>query len=510
MTDPDGPARARQLFKYVTVEDWADYRQIMAVFAGTFFAEFTPDEVIARLQHDGASVDPDVVPERLESLRRWGNLTVSTSIGNPTSLADYYRRRNLYLITREGQEVHGLVEDVLGRVDQIADVESGRLRDLQQALAGLEAVVAADLDRVDRSQLADRVRAVFSPHEAFTDEITRFFAALNQWQSRYDLDPDDLQFFAEVLVGYVSEQLGMIERHTRPIAAALGRLEPWFGPIADRLDTGLAARAAAAGLSDQVSIRSVAGSDLDDWYHLADWFRPRPGSRSRIDELTGQAVAAVRTLTANLTRLSGIGMASVSRRADFVRLAGFFDRASDDAELHRLATAAFGLPPTRHLGLLAADDGNPVPSTTRWRSAPPAVVPVSLRERGDTAMRGRATPMRDRSKEKEALRRRRQAEARQAQRALAELLASAGPDGSIDGATLSHPAFVRLRDLIGRSSHGVEPDQVSRTVTDAEVVCRVTRQPGAVTTVTCPDGRLQLIDLQVRVLPTGTAPAGSP
>ena len=42
-------------------------------------------------------INLDAVPDRLESLRRWGNLTVSSSIGNPSSLADYYRRRSRYL-----------------------------------------------------------------------------------------------------------------------------------------------------------------------------------------------------------------------------------------------------------------------------------------------------------------------------------------------------------------------------------------------------------------------------
>ena len=133
-----------------------------------------------------------IVGERLDSLRRWGNLTVSSAVGNPQSIQDYYRRRNRYLITRAGQEVHQLVEGVLTRVDAVTDVSTARLRALIDAL---ERLAALDAHREDPTVLADAVGAVFDPHEAFTAEITQFFAAINQWQSRYDLFARRAAFF---------------------------------------------------------------------------------------------------------------------------------------------------------------------------------------------------------------------------------------------------------------------------------------------------------------------------
>ena len=134
----DDPAGARLLFRYLGGEEWYEYRAILGVFAGTFFAEFTPEDVAATIAAGGtAGIDPAVVADRLESLRRWGNLTVSSSVGNPSSLDDYYRRRNRYLITRAGQEVYELVEQVLAGADEIGDVQAGRLRDLHRALEAL-------------------------------------------------------------------------------------------------------------------------------------------------------------------------------------------------------------------------------------------------------------------------------------------------------------------------------------------------------------------------------------
>lgn len=513
-----GASRARQLFRYIGGDEWNDYRAILEVFAGTFFADFTPDDVAASLRDSDVSIDLSVVPDRLESLRRWGNLTVSSSVGNPSSLDDYYRRRNRYLITREGQEVFDLVERILDQVDEIGDVQAGRLRDLQRGLVKLISFVEVGLDQVAADDLADAVRNVFDPHEAFTVEITQFFAELNQWQSRYDLNADEVQFFAGVLVDYVSEQLTEIERTARPIARSLQQLGPDLDQLVVRLHTGLASRVDEAGMTDRVAVRRLAGSRRADWDHLTAWFEAQPGRVSRLDQLTRQAVAAVRTLTANLTRLSRVGLGAASRRADFVRLARWFDAAEQVDRSHDLAAAAFGLGSCRHLGVFAADVDDPVSTLTSWIDAPPANVPVSLRQRGEVTARGGTTPIRDRSLEREMLRRRRDQQRQTAERTAIELLACTGPDDRIDGAELSVAAFARLRDLISRSSHRAAANAPERSVVDGGLCCTVRRVAGVerlVTTVTSPEGRFTMFDVEVLLtasaerLNAQTSPAGA-
>jgi len=526
-----GADRARQLFRYLNGTEWQEYRAILGIFAGTFFAEFSPDDVIARLNEPQADstgtlpvrvvVDPESVPDRLESLKTWGNLTVSSSIGDPSSLADYYRRRHRYLITREGQEVFEITEGVLTRVDEVRDVQSGRLRDLHRALLRL-IDLAGDGDAtgsggrtgnglagVDPDDIVDAVRAVFDPHVAFTTEVTQFFAAINQWQSRYDLEADQLRFFAEVLVGYVSEQLADIERSARPIARALVQLAPSLDQIVALANQGLAARVDEVGLADQITVRGTPGSRRPDWDHLGEWFSPRGRRRSRIDSLTGQAVAAVRTLTVNLTRLSGVGLGSTSRRADFVDLARFFAEAETVDDAHDLAAAAFGLGSARHHGVLPTDADDPVTSNTSWTDprGPRASVPVSMRERGEVTLRGRASPVRDRSAERELLRRKRERTAEAERRTAAELLAAGGEDGIINDVELTEAAFVRLRDLVGRSSHRRRTGDPEREAVDAGLCCRARRAPGVTTSISSPEGRLRLIDLEIRIGAAGAAGA---
>ena len=499
----DEQGRARQLFRYLGGEEWQEYRAILSVFTGTFFAEFTSDDVAAHPAVAGADVEPDVVAARLESLLGWGNLTVSSSVGTPASLDDYYRRRNRYLITRAGQEVYEVVEGVLAGVDEIGDVQAGRLRDLHRSLAEL----ADQLDAgAESEEVADRVRRIFDLHERFTSELTQFFAELNQWQNQYDLDADQVRLFATALVGYVSEKLTEIERMTRPLARSLDRILGRLDELLPALRTGLAARVDDAGLAASVAVRRLNGSDPEDWDHLGAWFKPTPGRPSRLDQLTRQALAAVRTLTANVTRLSRAGLGAASRRADLVKLARFFDQSTSAGEAHRIAAAAFGLGSCRRIGALGADVDDPVSTVTPWREAPPAIVAVSLRIRGERRQRGLATPVRDRHTERAWIAQRREREQVARATVAAELLRCADEEGLLDGAQLSVASFALLRDLLGRSGHGYTPGTAVRAATADGVRCEVRRIGGARTVVECPDGRLALGGLQIAVSAAPSAP----
>ncbi len=495
-TRPDrsggGPDAARQLFRYVTSDSWLEYREVMGVFAGTFFAEFTPEDVGDRLAVTGDALDIDTLTDRLESLRRWGNLTVSSATGNPTSIVDYYRRRNRYLVTRAGQEVHDVVEGVLTRVDEVRDVSTSRLRALHEALVAL---VATDAATVDPGRLADAVRAVFDPHEAFTTEITQFFAAINQWQSRYDLTPEEFSFFAEVLVGYVAERLEEIERTSRPIGRLLSEIAPHVGIIVERAAGGLAARVEAAGLAEKVAVSRAPGSRRGDWEHLIGWFVTEAGRPSRIDRLGREAIAAIRTLTLNLTRLSRVGIGAASRRGDFLRLARLLaDADPDDAP--RLVVAAFGLNPSTHWGIIAEDADDPVSPATPWRQAPRAPVAVSLRERGDTTNRGRTTPMRDRAPAERRVRHQRELAHYARRRVDAELLTA-----DLDARELSVAALARLQELVERTLHRLGTHAEHQAIIDGSIHFELRRVPGGATEVRSVEGKLTLEGLRVTLRP---------
>ena len=501
LADTRSADEARLLFRYLGGEEWQEYRAILSVFADTFFSEFSPQDVSGALHELGIDINDTVVADRLESLRSWGNLSVSTSVGNPSSLDDYYKRRHRYLITRAGQEIYDVVEGILHRIDDVSDVQAGRLRDVHRALENLIALCERGLDNVTAEVTVDAVRAVFDPHESFSTEITQFFASINQWQSRFDLEDDEITFFAEILVSYVSEQLVEIERMARPIAGSLRSLAPHIDEVVVRSKTGLAARVSDAGLSDSISVRPPAGSQHADWNHLMRWFGAGADGQSRLDGLTRQALAAVRTLTGNLTRLSRVGANIASRRGDFIKLARFVDSADDNAAVQQLMAAAFGLFPARHFGVLAADADDPVATSTPWQRAPCAEVPISLRERGERTQRGAVSKVQSRAAERHQLRRNRQRERDAETQTAQELLAAAGDNGRVTDITVTVLALRRLRLLMGASGARRKPGQSQRSASDKDLYCVITRSAGDTVRVNCPEGALTLIDAQLYLYP---------
>lgn len=497
MSTSDRATNARDLFRYLTSPEWSDYRVILSAFADTFFADFNPEEIHGRLS--GTPMTVETVRDRLESLREWGNLTETASVGSPASIEDYYRRRTQYLMTRPGQEVHEFVERLLVGSDEITDMQPGRLRDLLRPLRMLADHAQTGFEQMQSEDAATAVRNVFDTHEQFTREMTGFFRQLAHWQSRYDLDESEVHMLATVLVGYVGEKLTEIERLGPHIGRLLERILPQLETLVGSLDVGLASRFENAGLTADVAVQRLRGADRRDWEYLANWYADSPGRRSRLSEHTRQALAAVRTLTANVSRLSRLGTATTSRRSDFLRLAGFFDAAPSAGAAHDIATAALGLAACRHSTTLSSDADDPDPVSTPWHDAARATVPVALRERGDTGARGQTTPMRDRRNEQRHLRERRQRERVAREVAASELLFCADTTGRIDRCTLSPAAFGLLRDLIGLAGPRSGSTAGGRSATDAGICLTLRRDRGEVTTIGCPFGDLTMQDATVMV-----------
>jgi len=439
--------------------------------------------VVYALREQNFAFDEDTIPDRLERLRGWGNLSASTSVGNPASLDDYYKRRHRYLITRAGQEVYDMVEGILHRIDDVSDVQAGRLRDLYRALEHLIVLCQRGLASVETEQIIDAVRMVFDPHESFSTEITQFFASINQWQSRFDLEAEEITFFAEVLVGYVSEQLVEIERMARPIASSLQVLSPYLPEVV------------------QQAVHSAAGAKLSDWNHLKRWFGAGNDGQSRLDALTRQALAAVRTLTGNLTRLSRVGAGGASRRRDFVRLATYINDAESADQVQRLMAASFGLFPARHLGMLANDADDPVATTTPWQQAPRANVPVSLRERGMRTQSGGVSSVRSRAAAREQLRMARQRERDAETLTAEELLAAVDGGGQLTEIAVSPRALRRLQTLMATSSARRKPGHTMRDARDRNLHIQLQRVTGQQVHIRSSDGVLTLIDATMFLYP---------
>ncbi len=466
--------RARDLLRYMTASEWEDYRSILGVFVDRPLAEFTPEDVTSE-----TGMDPSTAQTRMHSLREWGNLDAVASIRNPKSLEDYYRRSKTYVITPSGQSVFAAVEELLSKFDQVDDLQAGRLRTLR---SHLETVIEQAEQGDDPS---DAVQAAFDTHLRFANQLRTFSAELNIWQRRYDLDVAEIPILAGVLINYFAQRLNEVNQETPKIARCIQALDPLLPAVMSRLErTGLADQLEDAGLEQQIAARRRRGTRLADWEDMRTWFVPSSG-HSEIERIAEQALAAVRTLTTNLTRLSRGGSASASRRADLLRLAGFFQKASTPEKAHDIASAAFGLGSSRRLGYPSADSGHPHPITTSWRDAPKAEVPVSLRERGDTAQRGSISPIRDRRQAQQRMRDLREQQRAARQQAASELMASIR-NGRVDGCSLSTAPFRMLLRMIANATNG--------SYTSDGIRCDIRGKIGTHTIIETTEGRLRIRD----------------
>ena len=175
-------------------------------------------------------------------------------------------------------------------------------------------------------------------------------------------------------------------------------------------------------------------------------------------------------------------------------LARWFAEAPDDEAAHRLWRAAFGLCPARHLSVTGetADAWRDLPPGTAWQDAPPIRISPQLRKTGTYERRGQPNQVRDRSADRESLRR--QAEREAAETAAARRrLRTPGPTLLSDLDVLDPRAFRLFLALLGDALAARMPGETEvKTVTsDGTLEVRLSLVPdGGTATIRTADGLL--------------------
>ena len=326
---------------------------------------------------------------------------------------------------------------------------------------------------------------MFNNQRLFADSATDFYAFVQGRIARYDLAGEEFSAFKTMLLDYVELISADVNRHAPLIGALLERIEAHLDALLAALDT-----LPGPALAEEAVERSP-GRSREDWVGLTGWYTGRRG-RSGPDQLRGAAEQALGQLLTNAKRMLAAAGTGVSRRADLLRLATWFEDADTDTCL-RTYDAAFGAYPTRHLlGGPEEDDGRAGPTTSWWDDTP-VEVPLSLRERGDRIARGRTAKVPDPGLDRERLLAEARAEHEQIRAAAAELATV----GDLHGAQVSPAArqllLDRLADLLAREQ--ALSGTATSTDTDTGLRLSATLAPGARTVVHGPDGDLTVHDL---------------
>lgn len=495
------------LYRYATADDPAvrgQYIAIMGLFADTLLTDLSAAEVAAQLAERGVGLALDDVETRCRQLEGWGNLVRSVRDSRVATVADFLRSRSRYQVSKLGGRVHRQVGDLLRATTGVRDVARELLGGMVETLDRIQTRLSDATGSVDAEALAADVTTLFTSQQLFTDSVRDFYAYLHQVLSRYDLVGDEYAAFKELLLSYVDLITADVARHSPAVAARAAAL-------IDHLDTLLEVLATLPTMTspDGSPAERLPGRTRADWEEFAAWYGGHDG-RSGPQQLRAAAEQALGQLLANAKRMLAAAGTGVSRRGDLLRLARWFADADTTAETekaHRLFAAAFGVYPARHL-LLGPDEVSPRASaSTSWWDADPVDVPVSLRERGDRAARGRTARVPDVAMEREIQLAEARAERERDEAAAAELIAAGVLDRVRIAPAARDMALDRLGELLAMGQD--DSDALEWVDTDLGFILHARRAPARSSVIHALDGDLTIDGLILEVTAIDSVASGS-
>ncbi|BBY60512.1 TIGR02677 family protein [Mycolicibacterium sarraceniae] len=477
------------LFRYLSADERVDYIAIMTRFTSSLLADMSATTVAEQLRTVGYALDTDLVEARCKQLVRWGNLVPSLRDARVNTVADYLRARSRFQVTSLGGRVHRGAIEIMAAADGAREVARELLGQIAELLGQIPPLVNQGSNVEHADQLAGIVTTIFNNQRLFTASVTDFYAYLSGVLSRFDLAASEYAEFKSLLLDYIDLITADVNRHSPIIATALDA-------VIGNLDTMLEILGGVQSLNlgPGVQVERSCGRTRTEWEELHRWYTDA-GTESGPAQLRAAAGAALGQLLANAKRMLDASATGYSRRADFLRLATWFDTASDGLA-HRIFDATFGAYPSRHL-LMGPEEPDPRANpSSSWLETDPIDVPVSLRERGERSLRGRSSRVPDETSDRRMIEVAAREEADRSAAAARELRMT----NRLDGATLSPAARDLLLDELARLLALQTESAASWVVDNQDLGFSLRAEPGDRTSVTSSDGSLTVFDYRLTVL----------
>ena len=507
-TDNDDPAAGYGPFAHLATPNAALYRQVMEAFLAAkrrFTVHLRPEDVHAALPSEQRPA-LEAVGGALESLERWGNLRADPDTSRVTAVEDFYRRRLIYQLTREGEAVEEALaayDEALGRRGELQAVA---LADIATQLRAL--IALADEGDPDPAVAHLTLLGLVDRFTGLADNASAFMGSLQRTIDLHDAQVEAFLAYKDRLIDYLKRFIEDLVTRGAEIAGLLGELAE--DGRTDLLLRVVSARDAADAAPDQ-SERAAADAYArwrERFDGLRSWFLSAPGRDAQAKLLRSAARHAIPDLLGVVRALNERRSGRSDRSADFRALALWFAQAPDDEARHRLWRSAFGLYGARHLtvdpGTLEAWDADPVPASVSWEDAPSLRISAQLRRTGAYERRGKARAVQDRGEAKRHLAElaRKQAEQTAAARAR---LSTRGEVRLSDLGQLDTEAFRLFLQLLGDALARLRPgaERLVATTNDGTMEIRMTRVPQARTVeirtadgvLSGPEHMVEIIDL---------------
>jgi uncharacterized protein (TIGR02677 family) len=475
-------------FAYLATPNGYLYRQVMLAFVAAkrrFVVHLRSEDVLEELAAD-VPVDPKLLGDALTQLVAWGNLRADPDTSRVTSVEDFHRARFLYQLTHAGEAAErslAVFDEQLGRGGALQAVA---LEDIATGLRALHEITQAAEPDVARAGLLlrDLVRRCVD----LAENAQAFMGSLQRTIDLYELDTEAFRAYKDQLIEYLERFIKDLTGIGSEIAELLGRLDPdginrLLALVAHR-DAEDTAPGPGAGedFRDRAFVAELA-SWHERWLGLHQWFISSADHPSQAKLLRARARKAIPDLLAVIALLNERRAGRSDRTADFRELAVWFAEAPDEAAMHALWQATFGLHSSRHLTLdvdtAIARAKEPVAPSTPWREAPPLMISPRLRRTGSYERRGKPNRVIDRRAERQLLAERAAAEAEQTAAARARLVTE-HPIRLSDIGHLDSDAFSLFLSLLSEVLSAGRPGarEIRTSTGDGSLEIRLAPVPG--------------------------------
>lgn len=475
-------------FGYLTAPNAVLYRQVMLTFVAAkrrFVVHLRSEDVVEALATDGPT-DDKAIADALAKLEDWGNLRADPDTSRVTGVEDFYRARFLYQLTHAGEAAERSLEVFDEQLGRRGALQAVALEDIAVGLRAIRELTQDPEPDVGRTGLL--LRDLVRRCADLAENAQAFMGSLQRTIDLYELDAEAFRAYKDRLIEYLERFIKDLTGIGSQIAELLEGLDPGGIDRLLELVAGRDAEDAAPGVGETMPAEDFRAhafaaeltSWQERWLGLRQWFLSAPGHPCQAKLLRIRARKAIPDLLAVVALLNERRAGRSDRTADFRELAVWFAQAPDDAAMHQLWQATFGLHSTRHLTLDADTEQarvkDPVASSTAWAQAPPLMISPRLRRTGSYERRGKPNRVIDRRQERGHLAERAAAEAEQTAAARARLVTE-HPIRLSDLGHLDLDAFSLFLTLLGEALSAQRPDERGIRTTTGDGSLEVTLTP---------------------------------
>ena len=233
VSEADGPRGNYGPFAYLSTPNALIYRRVMRAMMAEkerFAVHVRPEEVWAALEADGdGPVTVEAVADALDRLaeRPWGNILAFPDASRVTALEDFYRRRMLYQLSREGEAAERALAQYDAALGTRGALQSVALEDIVVLLSSLKEAVATNAvdGAMDEARIHQALRSLRDRFVELAENAVAFMGSIQRTIDLHDADVEAFLAYKEQLLEYLERFINDLLTRGAAIAELLASID---------------------------------------------------------------------------------------------------------------------------------------------------------------------------------------------------------------------------------------------------------------------------------------------